>query len=169
MILPSEFKMSELFDKVGDINNSEDAKLINSYSGKEVVDCNCKLSYLICYNSNHYVSFVRNNQSWYYCEDSDTDYIGDSNDLFRYLKLRKLIPYIVFYQTCEDEDNGTQRYDKSIHDSQRREEGIRLNLSVDSIKNNEDRLRRKLIFSNKNSCNNNRNSSPNYRTSKIYH
>ena len=161
--------MSELFDKVDDINKPEEAKLINSYSGKEVVDCNCKLSYLICYNSNHYISFVRNNQSWYYCEDSDTNHVGDSNDLFDYLKRRRLIPYIVFYQTCEDEDNGTQRYDQSIHDSQRLEEGIRLN-QFENNKGNEEVKSSRRQYANHiedTHYNNQRNSSPVNRRSKV--
>ena len=68
---------------------------------------------------------MRQDKDWYICEDSDTFFIGNSADLFDYLERRAVLPYIVFYQTCEDEPDETPKHDKTVHDAEKREEVIK--------------------------------------------
>ena len=68
---------------------------------------------------------MRHDKTWYICEDSDTFYIGNLADLFDYLERRAVLPYIVFYQTCEDKPDDTPKHDETIHDSDKREEVIK--------------------------------------------
>ena len=68
---------------------------------------------------------MRHDKTWYICEDSDTFYIGNSADLFDYLERRSVLPYIVFYQTCEDELDETPEFDKTVRDTNKRDEVIK--------------------------------------------
>ena len=68
---------------------------------------------------------MRHDKTWYICEDSDTFFIGNSADLFDYLEHRAVLPYIVFYQTCEDEPDETPKFDKAVHDTDKRDEVIK--------------------------------------------
>ena len=68
---------------------------------------------------------MRYDKTWYICEDSDTFFIGNSADLFDYLERRAVLPYIVFYQTCEDKPDDTPKHDKTVHDAVKRDEVIK--------------------------------------------
>ena len=110
-ILPQEFTLGDIFDEFIEEDNLEENKRNNEPDQqRKFINTKWRLSYIICYNKQHYIALVRSQKCWYICEDLETNLCGNFDDLFGYLETRKLIPYLVFYQTWDDEENETLRY-----------------------------------------------------------
>ena len=130
-ILQTEFNLNEIFDES---KNSKDQDIsIDSSQNKALSDYNWRLTYLICFTINHFISFIRSEKDWYICEDSDTILLGNSSDLFFYLNERGLFPYIVFYQTCDDEPSDTPKLNETVPDSNNKDEAKEKDESVEII------------------------------------
>ena len=103
LLLPAEFKLSDIFSGVDDIPSSSDENASPEDTPRiKPEDYPLILTSLIGYNNHHYTSFTRFNKEWYLWEDSNTNLLGNVKDLFDYLENSKILPILVFYQTWED-------------------------------------------------------------------
>ena len=104
------FYFLPIFDSVNDINSfSEEEIVLDETPRNKPLDYNWKLTSVIGYYGHHYIAFIRWNSEWYICEDSSTKLLGNASDLFDYFENFKILPYLVFYQTWEDEYEETPK------------------------------------------------------------
>ena len=52
-----------------------------------------KLTFIIGYSNQHYIAFVRNQQSWYVCDDIESELIGKLDELLLFLTFKQFIKW----------------------------------------------------------------------------
>ena len=73
-ILPQEFTLGDIFDEFIEEDNLEENKRYNEPDQqRKFINTKWRLSYIICYNKQHYIAFVRSQKCWYICEDFETN------------------------------------------------------------------------------------------------
>lgn len=103
-LLSERFNMSELFLS----DNSSDSPLHSSVSQSESLfdydseDFDYQLYGIVGYYGFHYMAFVRLKSLWYLCEDTKNKELGNFNKLLEYIEKCKIIPYLVFYEQCNN-------------------------------------------------------------------